>query len=395
MIARSNDILKGIEIEVSNEFSDKTASIPENMIIKDPGCAHTDALTNPDGKEFSQIGYNFDFDVIADGHNGNTYRFLANTTPATTAYKVNPLGKNLNHMSGDFEKGKKYIISAWVKDAKTTETVPYSEFSVAVMNDSWTNIWNGSKITLSNEWQQYVEIFTTPANYTSLRSLQFGVPTENTTQVGQGFLIDELYVAEEVAYEIKVTADANAVRAGDEITVDAEILNQLGKAGKLAQEVSWLAMNSDRTAVIDDITITPSSTDSTVATVSFASSIEDGDYVIIAYSEESGVVKGMPVQVGGEFEATNVNIDINAGKVTFDLVGIPEAGATANVYVAQYLGDALDMVELTPVPVDGKKFTETGKEAPFTYKDGAEVKVFIWDEDQNALLETPTSKKKQ
>ena len=57
--------------------------------------------------------------------------------------------------------------------------------------------------------------------------------------------------------------------------------------------------------------------------------------------------------------------------------------------------EVVNKVEIEPVSVDGTKFYETGKEAPFTYVDGAEVKVFIWDENQNALLETPTSKKKQ
>ena len=393
LVAMAGDAVKGVEFDVLANLEDTNGTMPANMITADPGCGNSDAFN----KEYNAIGWNFNAETKADGYNGNAYKFTANTTtPATAAYAFNPVGKALKHMSGDFETGKNYIISAWVKDV-SAEGVDPLEFGVAVMdkNDSWINTWVGSKITLTNEWQQYAEIFTTPSSYKGIRALQFGVPTTHTNIAGQAFMLDELYVAEEVAYEIKVTADANVVRAGDTITVDAEILNQLGKSGKLEQNVSWIAMNADRTAVIDEITVTPSATDSTVSTVSFAEDIEDGDYVIIAYSEETGLIKGMPVKVGGEFEATNVNIDINAGKVYFDLVGIPEAGATVNVYIAQYLGDALDIVEIEPVTVDGKKFAEIGKEAPFTYKDGAEVKVFIWDEDQNALLETPTSKKKQ
>lgn len=194
--------------------------------------------------------------------------------------------------------------------------------------------------------------------------------------------------------EKQPTSSSSVVRAGDSITVDADVLNQIGNKGKVAQNISWVAMNTERTAVIDDITITPDANDATLATVSFATEMENGDYVIVAYSEENGLVKGMPVTVGGDFEAGNVSVDINAGKVYFDLMLIPQSGATVNVYVAQYLGDTLEKVEVEPVTVDGKMPVET-KDVPFNYVDGAEVKVFIWDEDQNALLETPTSKKKQ
>ena len=391
LVAMSGDAVKGVEFDVLADLEDANGTIPANMIIKDAGCSDWDAYTN---KNATRLSYNFDLSAKADGYEGNTYILTANTAyNAEPAYKINPLGKSLSHMSGDFEKGKNYIISAWVKDVSAEGVAPI-EFATAILDKNWNHMVN-SKITLTDEWQQYAEIVTMPSNYPGLTYIEFGVPAENAFYAGQSFYLDEIYVAEEVPYEIKVTADANVVRAGDTITVDAEILNQLGKTGKLEQNVSWLAMNADRTAVIDNITITPSSTDSTVSTVSFAEDIEDGEYVIIAYSEETGLIKGMPVKVGGEFEATNVNIDINAGKVYFDLVGIPEAGATVNVYIAQYLGDALDIVEIEPVTVDGEKFAETGKEAPFTYKDGAEVKVFIWNEDQNALLETPTSKKKQ
>ena len=81
----------------------KSDTMPQNMITADAGCSDWDAINN---KNLSRLSWNFHIDAITGGYNGNTYRFMVDSRYGSEkAYKVNPAGKTLNNMSGDFEKG--------------------------------------------------------------------------------------------------------------------------------------------------------------------------------------------------------------------------------------------------------------------------------------------------
>ena len=67
----------------------------------------------------------------------------------------------------------------------------------------------------------------------------------------------EMYLAEETAYDMTISGDANVIETEGSANFKAELLNQLGIKGKLSQEFEWVVLNAERTEVIEeDFTIT-------------------------------------------------------------------------------------------------------------------------------------------
>lgn len=123
------------------------------------------------------------------------------------------------------------------------------------------------------------------------------------------------YIGYEYAHDINVTADNTYLEPGSSVTLSAEILNQVGARGGLSQEVSWYALNQERTAVVPGINIYENG-DGTV-TVTSQNSVETGTYSIVAVSDAyPQFVKGIEISV------ENIDYtDYIPGEVTGNLFG--------------------------------------------------------------------------
>lgn len=108
-----------------------------------------------------------------------------------------------------------------------------------------------------------------------------------------------LYIAKAVAYDVKVEAiGMNKVFPGSSVKVKAEIVNQVGVTYGTDHNFTYTALNSDRTAVADGITVTVN--DDNTATVNVADTVAKGKYIIFAESTDeayAGFKKGMEIEV--------------------------------------------------------------------------------------------------
>ena len=150
----------------------------------------------------------------------------------------------------------------------------------------------------------------------------------------------------EKAYDIDVTADNNTVVQGSTFTVSAKILNQLDRVYSGGNgDFDWYAMDTDRKEIIDGITITKA--ENGMATVAVADTVEEGDYTIVAVSEDyDGFVKGLTITVEEADVIEGITLSENNGVVT---VSTDTALINAKLIFASYEanGRMLDCKETT------------------------------------------------
>lgn len=289
----------------------KSDIMPENMITVDATCSDWNAYSN--GKA-SRLGWNFNFTATTEGaYNSVSYKLTADTryNAEPTLYKVGPIGKTLSHMSGGLEGGKNYIISAWAKDI-SVEGVEPLEFGVAV-KDTNNNQIEGEIVTLSKNWEQYAQIFSMPANYPGLKYLEFGVPTVHQNLSGQGFMLDDLRVEEEIPFDISVTAEKTDVEQRGTLNFSAEMLNQLGIKGKINQNFKWYVVNQDRTEKITSGF--EFSANSSETTLTVGKDVPLGKYIVMAESTlDSKFKKGIEIEVKREVLGDNGTIVVESDK---------------------------------------------------------------------------------
>lgn len=101
-----------------------------------------------------------------------------------------------------------------------------------------------------------------------------------------------VYFAEEKAYNITNTliTDASSIKAGAEVKLKAEVVNQKGTTGMLAQNITWHAMNKEKTAEVNGFEFSTNS-DGTES-VKIADTVKAGEYSLVAVSDDySGFVR--------------------------------------------------------------------------------------------------------
>jgi len=180
-------------------------------------------------------------------------------------------------------------------------------------------------LVLNTEYEQIG--FTMPISATGVNGndgsgsytiYQFGFPEtpageEETTR---SVIIDNasVYLGIEEYYDIKVKADTNTWIHGEteQINLDCDIVNQVGVPGSLNQDVSWYAMDAERTQIVDGIEITESGLgDGKAKVVVDPYSVSAGKYAIVAVSNSNGdFIKGIEIEV----EYTPVLAELNLEK---------------------------------------------------------------------------------
>lgn len=130
-----------------------------------------------------------------------------------------------------------------------------------------------------------------------------------------------LYIGKEYAYDIKVSADKTSVLPGKSISVDADIVNQLGMTGYLEQNATWYALNNDRSCFADGFTINARADGK--ATVSVDRSVSPGKYFLVAVADnDSKLSKGIEITVA---DASGAFGDYVPKEVTGNLAKIKDA----------------------------------------------------------------------
>ncbi len=195
-------------------------------------------------------------------------------------------------------------------------------------------VW-GEEIASTTEWQTISKSFTLEHTGTNNTWFAVGLGLGNTNSCYSGkenleFIPNasvtvtpsSIYFAKEIAHDITVTADSNAVRAGNSVNMEASVVNQIDDEGALEQNFSWAAFNSDKSALAEGISIVPGA-DSSVVTVSVDSDVAEGTYVIVAYSEDYAMARSY------EIEVSNIN-KFTADYVAPELTGdIGHTGASS------------------------------------------------------------------
>lgn len=112
--------------------------------------------------------------------------------------------------------------------------------------------------------------------------------------------MDSAYIGIEQFAEVTNEAiGAPMVTAGGSLEAKASNLNQCGAEGKLDQSFTYIALNSNRTEMVEDISIVPG--ENGAYTINVADTVKEGDYVILARSglstEDKLMQKGLTISV--------------------------------------------------------------------------------------------------
>lgn len=315
---------------------------------------------------------------------------------------------------GTITKDATYVLSIKVKNTSSEGITPNAVFGFidgAQGGPSAGYQWLGQyvwaeEITEADEWTTITQRVTFAYDGTGATQIVVGLGTGCTHneyngkenfdfRPGASLDIDHssIYFAPESVYDVEVTPDKNVVRAGASVLVDAKAVNQIGLEGALPQNFSWAALNSEKTDVADGITIAPAD-DSSKVTVEFDSDVEEGTYVIAAYSEDYDMVKHIVITVSNKAVIENAVVDTEAKTVTFDAVNVADSGLSGAVYVAEYEPVTEKFVKAERLPFTLTSGNTTGKELPYTLvpEEGNEIRVYIWDNNLTPYT-TPISKK--
>ena len=320
------------------------------------------------------------------------------------------MGVQYSISSGALVGGKSYVLSYKIAninpqvDATVVSTLLDGSMKMS-KNNVWTDVIAGSE-------EQTVTRTITLADtdvQTANTHLRIGVGIGNTHSWFRGradlafvpntsFRVDyvNLYLAEEIAYDIDLETSDPIVHAGGTLDAEAAILNQCNIEGaSLNQEFEWVALNSEKTDVAEGILVTYDA-DSSKATVSVDEDVEEGTYVIAAYNAEYNMAKSISITVSNQVAIENLELDTNNSKVTFDALNVPDGGLNVNVYIAEYSVNDLLLKQVEAVPLTLSKGNTKGVEANYTSDFNEEnlIKVFVWTSELTPVYEGTEVKKK-
>lgn len=332
-----------------------------------------------------------------------------------TAFNYPAAGVTWNIPTGTITKDTPYVFSIKVKNTSPEGITPNALFGfvddgqgTSAAGYQWLGqyVW-AEEITEADEWTTITQRVTFAYDGTQYTKIIVGLGLGNTYDTYKGkenfdfrpgaqLDIDRntIYFAPEAVYDVEVAAEKDIVRAGASVLVDAKAVNQIGLEGALAQNFSWAALNSEKTDVAEGIAITPVAGDSSKVNVAFDNDVEEGTYVIAAYSEDYDAVRHIPITVSNKTSIENVAVDTANKTVTFDAVNVADSGLSGAVYVAEYEPVTEKFVKAERLPFTLTSGNTTGKEVQYTLvpEEGNEIRVYIWDNNLTPYT-TPISKK--
>ncbi len=292
--------------------------------------------------------------------------------------------------AGTAESQKRFLPEAntdYVFEVKARSVKGNVKIGVA-NNDTWGSYVIGAHgrdgVQIGTDWTNFKTTLSTVDNSAyRFNYLSFGMVTGEAADY---IVVDPLsfYLAEEVAYEFNVTANASTVAQGDVIELDATLLNQIGTEGTLSQEFTWVAVNDERTEYLDGFTFEIDADDASKVKVFVDESVAPGDYLIVAQNAEEGVSKHYTLTVTkADFDVTELTLNVASDSATLAALTVSTSKAVdkVKVVIAAFRGLKLaDSKDTLLTLTDGTATLEedlglTGLE------EGDKVRVFVWDED--------------
>lgn len=235
-------------------------------------------------------------------------------------------------------------------------------------------------VQIGTDWTEFKTTLSTIdcKNY-RFNYLTFGIVTGEAADY---IVVDPstFYLAEEVAYEFNVTANAPAVAQGDVIELNATLLNQIGTEGTLSQEFTWVAVNDDRTEYLEGFTFEADENDASKVKVYVDDSVAAGDYLIVAQNAEEGVSKHYTLTVSeADYDVTELTLTVDDTTAVLEALTV-ETTKAVKVVLAVFTGERLaGAIETIVTPEDGVA-TLTDPLALSDLSAGDKVRVFVWDE---------------
>ena len=194
-----------------------------------------------------------------------------------------------------------------VKTAGLAPTAEYGETGMEV-GDQWTKFAGAVTIPEGSNMAGWLD----PSNLTY--SLYFGypVPCENPAAL----YLSTVYAAKAAATDITLSLPETA-KQGESVTAQANILNQIGSAAGVKQEVTWYVTNEDRTEILTDSGITVTPGENGAAQITVGDTTATGTYAIVAVANENGaMLKGQKLTVTAKPVSNTVTVGEH-GSVTF------------------------------------------------------------------------------
>lgn len=222
-----------------------------------------------------------------------------------------------------FEAGENVVVSYQAKNSTGSPVMKvalYQNGKEPLYALEYPGVSDGTTVT-NSEWKTYSHTLAIPeSGFVGANNvvLCVGIGYTGIQESRRGYWLKggSMYVGKEYAYDINVTAEKTDVMAGERFVVDADIVNQGGSVGGVDQNVTWYALNSDRTEVVSGISITEGSNGG--ATVEVAPNVSEGTYCLVAVSETNeNLVKGITITVS-PFETPY--LDYVAGEVTGNMI---------------------------------------------------------------------------
>ena len=296
----------------------------------------------------------------------DTYeKFLLNKNPSEfgfEGFELSPPRDQVHPFSFTAESGKTYVIQARLRNNSESGIIPYIGAS---MNNSWssktvvgTNEYQKTGMALDRDgWQDFKCSITLPENYVENTSngvyanrVYLGLGQE--MEKGTGFLVDvsgkdSFYFAEEQAYQLNLLTDGKTLyEGGGELTLTAELKNQIGILGGLSQEFDWYALKGDRSGLASGIQLTETDGSKTVC-VTWNDTLPEGDYLIVARAKKYDMVRTFRFTIAKESLEDAIN--------TIPENIIPD---TSKEMGEKYLQYNASQVSRTYPVVDGKQCLE-------------------------------------
>ncbi len=229
--------------------------------------------------------------------------FYTQTSIPTDMYCYNLFGFDgiyYDFPAETFDNSKNYVFSIPVKRTKGENV----RIGTAIMNDkasavAYSEEYGSEGALIDNDdYEVFATTITPSKDFKSGSVNRFAIFFPENSASGNGVMFDlskpdNVYLAEEQAYDLSVQADGRVIAAqGDKLSFSARVLNQLGLCGGLDQEFEWFALNGDRSAVTDKITFSGSGN-----VTADLSNADCGEYVIVAKAKKYDMVKGIKIAV--------------------------------------------------------------------------------------------------
>ena len=377
ILVRSDDyegMQKGITITVigKNTFADyipDESKKPAN-IVADPD--NVNALVSSNG---AASNYTYE--------NGKFFSWVEKTVGASTYWGAGftYLTVAKGHLTKGLSAGTDYVVSARLKNS-----APDVRADIDFALSYSTNV-TPLKIAVSNtDYETKSAVFTASKDTENINlGLDATIDRSSYTDFGQ-LTMDlsnggSLYIAEEVAYDIALSApNGTSADVGESLTVNAEALNQVGLKGNIKQNFSWFALNEDRCTIADSITITDNGNGN--ATVSVDNNAKAGKYVIFAMSNDySELKKGITITIADNTQkVTALSLTQNGGKAFLN-------ATVSNVTAPQIMFVISSYTDVNGIPkisnATSKRVTPTDgiaevSDLSIDVASGEKVKVFVW-----------------